>query len=119
MTRFWVHLGQISLNIFTGVKFHLIVLSPSGRDITPQASKDRVMNDEVHISVVRIPLYRENSKIGNYHPPANLYYFIYEPARRGQFPIFEFSLYVPNNYGETSIIRNRSITYIMYGVIGK
>ena len=47
-------------------------------------------------SHVKSPIidYRENSKIGNCHPPANLYYFIYEPARRGQFPIFEFSLYI-------------------------
>ncbi len=38
--------------------------------------------------------YRENSKIGNCPPPANLYYFTYELVGGGQFPIFEFSLYM-------------------------
>ncbi len=33
---FWVQIGQISLKIITGVKFHLIVLRPPGRDITSQ-----------------------------------------------------------------------------------
>ena len=37
--------------------------------------------------------YRENSKIGNCPPPASLYYFTYELAGAGQFPIIEFSLY--------------------------
>jgi hypothetical protein len=34
---FWEQIGQILLKIVTSVKFHLIVLRPPGRDITPQA----------------------------------------------------------------------------------
>ncbi len=39
-------------------------------------------------------IYRENSKIGNCPPPANLYYSTYELAGGGQFHIIELSLYI-------------------------
>ena len=40
---FWEKIGRISLKIVTSVKFHLIVLRPIGRDITPQAKIVRRM----------------------------------------------------------------------------
>jgi hypothetical protein len=97
---FWEKIGRISLKIVTSVKFHLIVLRPIGRDITPQAKIVRRMT--MCIGLLKGFCYL--SIVPRDYDICNYYY-------RVQHVVINMDkINVINNYTKTGEMKTQSIT---------